>query len=64
MGADLPPGIASRPKKGFGIPIADWLKGALRETLQDELSAERIRAQGIFEPREVQRLISEHLSDR
>ena len=64
MGAHLPPGIASRPKKGFGIPIADWLKGALRETLQDELSAERIRAQGIFEPREVQRLISEHLSDR
>ena len=27
----LPPGIADRPKKGFGIPVAEWLKGELRE---------------------------------
>jgi asparagine synthase (glutamine-hydrolysing) len=60
----LPPGIAARPKKGFGIPVASWFKGELREALQDELSAERIRAQGLFEPAEVNRLVSEHLSGR
>jgi asparagine synthase (glutamine-hydrolysing) len=64
MGEVLPPGIANRPKKGFGIPVADWLKGPLRGAMQDELSPERLRAQGIFVPGEVQRLVSEHLAGR
>jgi len=58
----LPPGIAARPKKGFGIPIAAWLKTDLRDALLDELSPDRLRRQGIFEPAEVQRLVSQHLS--
>ena len=64
MAGMLPPGIADRPKKGFGIPIADWLKGALREALQDELSPDRITQQGIFEPAVIQPLLSEHMSGR
>jgi asparagine synthase (glutamine-hydrolysing) len=60
----LPPGIATRAKKGFGIPVAEWFKGELRDALQDELSPERIRHQGLFEPAEVDRLVSEHLSGR
>jgi asparagine synthase (glutamine-hydrolysing) len=64
MGDSLPTGIAARAKKGFGIPIAAWFKGDLREPLQDELSPERIRRQGLFEPAEVDRLIAEHLSGR
>jgi asparagine synthase (glutamine-hydrolysing) len=60
----LPPGIASRAKKGFGIPVAAWFKHELREALQDELSPTRIGPQGIFEPAEVQRLVSEHLAGR
>jgi asparagine synthase (glutamine-hydrolysing) len=58
----LPPGIATRPKKGFGIPIAAWFKTDLRDALLDELSPDRLRRQGIFEPAEVQRLVSQHLS--
>jgi asparagine synthase (glutamine-hydrolysing) len=64
MSGLLPPGIAERPKKGFGIPVAKWFKGELRGALQEELSPERIRRQGIFEPAEVQRLVSEHLTGR
>jgi asparagine synthase (glutamine-hydrolysing) len=64
MGELLPSGIANRPKKGFGIPVAEWLKGPLRGPLQDELSPERLRAQAIFVPGEVQRLVSEHLAGR
>src|SRR5262249_48730130 len=33
----LPPGIVTRPKKGFGIPIADWLRGSLRPLMLDLL---------------------------
>jgi asparagine synthase (glutamine-hydrolysing) len=58
----LPAGIADRAKKGFGIPIAAWFKSELKEALQDELSPERLERQGILDPKEVERLISEHLS--
>jgi asparagine synthase (glutamine-hydrolysing) len=60
----LPPGIADRPKKGFGIPVAEWLKAELREPLLDELSPERLRRQGLFDPAEVGKLVSEHLAGR
>ena len=60
----LPPGIARRAKKGFGIPVAEWLKAELHDSLQDELSPERIRLQGLFDPVPVQRLIAEHMSGR
>ena len=64
MASTLPPGIAARPKKGFGIPIAAWFKHELREALQDELSPARLLSQGIFQTDEVERLLSEHLSGR
>ena len=64
MAGRLPEGIAGRAKKGFGIPIAEWLKTDLREQLQDELSPERIRRQGLFDPSVVERLVSEHLAGR
>jgi asparagine synthase (glutamine-hydrolysing) len=60
----LPEGISERPKKGFGIPIAEWIKRELREPLHDELSPARIADQGIFEAGEVQRLLSEHMTGR
>ena len=64
MEAMLPAGIADRPKKGFGIPIAAWFKGPLREPLLDELSPERLRAQGIFDPTAGAAARSEHISGR
>jgi asparagine synthase (glutamine-hydrolysing) len=60
----LPDEIIDRPKKGFGIPVAAWLKGEFREALQDELSPERIRRQGLFDAVEVTRLVTEHLDGR
>jgi asparagine synthase (glutamine-hydrolysing) len=60
----LPEGIAGRAKKGFGVPVAEWIKGELREAVQDELSAERLRRQGLFEPAAVERLLTEHLTGR
>jgi asparagine synthase (glutamine-hydrolysing) len=64
MGGLLPPGLADRPKKGFGIPTAKWLRGDLRELLLDELSPARLRRQGLFDPGEVGRLVADHLSGR
>jgi len=56
----LPKQILNRPKKGFGIPIADWLKGRLNPPLHDLLAPERLREQGLFNADYVQKLIKEH----
>ncbi|HEV2912844.1 MAG TPA: asparagine synthase (glutamine-hydrolyzing) [Pyrinomonadaceae bacterium] len=56
----LPPFVTRRGKKGFGIPIAEWLKGRLRPLARDLLSPERIRRRGLFDPDYVLRLQNEH----
>jgi len=64
MGEKLPAGIARRPKKGFGIPLAAWFRNELREHLLDELSPERLERQGIFDPAAVASLVRDHLDGR
>ncbi|MGH7505626.1 MAG: asparagine synthase (glutamine-hydrolyzing), partial [Longimicrobiales bacterium] len=58
----LPPAVIARPKKGFGMPVGAWLRGALRPLLEDTLSADRLRDGGLFRPEPVQRMIHEHES--
>ncbi|MFN3329397.1 MAG: asparagine synthetase B family protein, partial [Pyrinomonadaceae bacterium] len=56
----LPKEVLRRPKKGFGIPIAEWLKGRLNPFLHDMLNADRLRKQGIFNGDYVSKLIKNH----
>ncbi|HEV8159565.1 MAG TPA: asparagine synthase (glutamine-hydrolyzing) [Pyrinomonadaceae bacterium] len=56
----LPKSILQRPKKGFGIPIAEWLKGRLNPLMHDLLAPERLKNQGLFNEKFVQKLIREH----
>jgi len=56
----LPKEIIYRRKKGFGIPIAEWFKGPLKGSLMELLDRDRIRAQGLFNPDSVHRLMEDH----
>jgi asparagine synthase (glutamine-hydrolysing) len=58
----LPPFVTRRGKKGFGVPVAEWLKGRLRPLARDLLSPERIRRAGLFDADYVQSLQDEHES--
>src|SRR5262249_46085816 len=60
----LPKEIIDRPKKGFGIPVADWLRGDLRDLMLDLLSPDRLNRQGLFSPASVGKLIDDHLGGR
>src|SRR5258708_3111294 len=60
----LPDAIVNRPKKGFGIPVAQWFRGPLKEQMLSVLSPERIGREGFFEPGAVKRLIADHLDGR
>jgi asparagine synthase (glutamine-hydrolysing) len=56
----LPVAILDRPKKGFGIPVARWLRGPLAPLLERLLGRERLERQGLFHPDEVARRIRDH----
>jgi asparagine synthase (glutamine-hydrolysing) len=56
----LPREVLYRPKKGFGIPIAQWLKGDLAALAREKLSPQKLHQQGLFNPARVQTLLDEH----
>ena len=60
----VPKAILHRPKKGFGAPVGQWIRGPLRAMVQDTLSERTLRAQGWVEPRAVQALLDEHFAGR
>jgi asparagine synthase (glutamine-hydrolysing) len=60
----LPAAHLRAPKRGFVGPTAAWLRNELRPLLTDELSPERQRRLGYFDPAVVERLLQEHLTGR
>lgn len=60
----LPPEILRRNKRGFQIPVADWLRGRMRPLLEEMLGESRLRQQGIFAPQAVRALMEAHFSGR
>lgn len=60
----VPRALIERPKMGFGVPIGDWLRGALRDWAETLLDASRLRHEGYFDVAEVRTKWQEHLSGR
>jgi asparagine synthase (glutamine-hydrolysing) len=58
----VPPSLLERPKMGFSLPIAEWLRGPLRAWAEDLLGEPRIKAQGYLDPKMVRRRWESHLS--
>jgi asparagine synthase (glutamine-hydrolysing) len=60
----LPPKILERHKKGFGIPVARWLRGPLSPLVDRLLQPELIYRQGLFRPEAISQLVAEHRAGR
>lgn len=52
----------NRPKMGFGVPVASWLRGPLRNLGADVLLSPRARQRGYFRADTVSRLWTDHQS--
>jgi asparagine synthase (glutamine-hydrolysing) len=59
---DLPAHIADRPKMGFTMPLDSWLRGELRELIDQYLGAGSRVLKDYFDPDYVNRLVREHLA--
>ena len=60
----VPKNLVERPKMGFSVPIADWLRGPLRDWAEALLDQRRLKEEGWFNCQEVQRMWHTHQSGR
>ncbi len=58
----LPRDVLYRPKMGFSVPLAAWLRGPLKDRVRLALLGERMRDCGYFNPVTLRRLVDEHNS--
>jgi asparagine synthase (glutamine-hydrolysing) len=64
VGDRLPPALLQLKKTGFGVPLAAWFRGPLKDLLQDHLLAPQFLQKDIVSPDFVRYLIDEHLRGR
>ena len=58
----VPRELVERPKMGFAIPLANWLRGPLRDWAESLLAEQRLREAGLLDAALVRRHWTEHLS--
>jgi len=64
LGDRLPPELLQRRKMGFGMPLAAWFRGPLRNMVWDHLTGHQFLARDIVSPSFVRRLLEEHQTGR
>lgn len=60
----VPPELIERPKKGFSIPLATWLRGPLRDWAESLLDEQRLQREGYFNPAPIRQAWVQHLSGK
>jgi asparagine synthase (glutamine-hydrolysing) len=61
MEVHLPHDLLYQAKRGFSIPVSDWLRGPLRDMTLGLTSSARLQDCGLFDMQQVDKWVSEHL---
>jgi asparagine synthase (glutamine-hydrolysing) len=56
----VPRELVDRPKRGFSVPVKEWLTGPLRDWVEDLISESMLRDQGIFDMTAVRQAWAQH----
>ncbi|MDZ4287187.1 MAG: asparagine synthase (glutamine-hydrolyzing), partial [Prosthecobacter sp.] len=57
----VPKRLIDRPKRGFGVPLEQWLRNELREWAEDLLSESRLKREGFFHAAPIRQKWREYL---
>ena len=57
----VPRELIDRPKRGFSVPIKEWLVGPLRGMVEELISEQMLREQGVFDTAAVRQAWQQHL---
>ena len=60
----LPPEVLRRPKRGFELPMAYWMKNELRPVLEDVFSPSSLNRRGLFRVEGLRKFYHEFLQGR
>jgi len=60
----LPPRLARRAKKGFGMPVGRWINDGLGRVVDAALAPDRLRREELFDPGFVSDLLAAHRAGR
>lgn len=60
----VPRSLIDRPKAGFSVPLAAWLRGPLKTWASDLLVEDHLKRQGLLDAARVAAMWQEHLSGR
>jgi len=60
----LPADTLTKPKRGFAVPVAQWLKEDLRPLLVEAFSRKKIEREGIFDHRRIDSMARYFLNNR
>lgn len=60
----LPKTLLEAPKKGFTLPLKLWIRGPLREMVEELLSPQRLKQQGIYRTDLYNRFVLPHLQNK
>jgi asparagine synthase (glutamine-hydrolysing) len=60
VGHRLPPELLRQPKRGFGVPLASWFRGPLRNFVWDHLTSQAFLGRQMVSPEFVRVLLDEH----
>ncbi|MCB1667804.1 MAG: amidotransferase 1, exosortase A system-associated [Pseudomonadales bacterium] len=58
----LPNDVLYRPKMGFGVPLANWFRGPLKERLRTRIVEGGLAKTGLFNQQYLEKLVSQHQS--
>jgi len=58
----VPAELIDRPKMGFGIPRAEWLRAGMKEMVVDTLTDTTANQRGWFDSSEVKKVIDSHMA--
>ena len=57
----LPHDVLYRPKMGFSVPLARWLRGPLAQRMRESVLSERMIDSGYFQREALERMVEGHL---